>query len=133
MEVTIAYEMKEIFCSTCSTVLGSVEHVLHSDTTLYVNPHAVVHDIICLSHVNGRTRGGRHSLYSWFDGYAWTMFSCMLCNRHIGWRFDRIDEHVDGMEGTGAWESGTHTRPDVFYALTRDGIEHHFPYGSNIE
>ena len=90
-----------LFCTACSHLLGHVEDrievngsFLHSCT----NPYGYVHHFGCHRDAHGcAISGGYHSADSWFQGFRWRLANCGNCNTHLGWLFEKPDEHFYGL------------------------------------
>lgn len=63
---------------------------------IFVNSHAVVHDILLTTSADTIVVGEPDPNNSWFQGFGWQIVYCSGCSAHVGWRFTRVN--TQGME-----------------------------------
>ncbi len=90
-----------VFCASCSHVIGHVQDRIEVNGSFQhtcTNPYGFVHHFGCHSDAHGCAIAGKaHSAESWFQGYSWRLANCGNCDAHMGWLFERADEHFYGL------------------------------------
>ena len=90
-----------LFCAACSHVIGHVQdriEVQGSFDHTCTNPFGVVHHFGCHREAPGcAIRGPSQAADSWFQGFHWRLALCANCNTHMGWLFERQDDHFYGL------------------------------------
>jgi hypothetical protein len=62
------------------------------------NPGGYRYEIGCFSAAPGCTVQGEPTLeHTWFLGFAWRYALCAACNTHLGWSYERQEEHFFGL------------------------------------
>ncbi len=85
-----------IVCQQCHIRIADPEHRcsihgMHLHT--FTNSAGYVYHIACFTEVvNCKTDNAKTEEYSWFEGYAWQLLFCDVCDNHLGWRFSSSDE-----------------------------------------
>ena len=90
-----------LFCAACSHVIGHVQDRIEVDGSFQhtcTNPYGYVHHFGCHREAHGcAISGDAHSADSWFQGFHWRLAVCGSCNTHMGWLFEKRDEHFYGL------------------------------------
>jgi len=57
----------------------------------FINPAGYLHEIVTVRAVEAvELEGVPTQADSWFEGYAWTIVRCRVCQAHLGWQFDSL-------------------------------------------
>ncbi|MEM9695939.1 MAG: cereblon family protein [Myxococcota bacterium] len=75
-------------CGTAVTTPSAAIQVEGRHRHYGVNPAGHGFAIGCFSRADGDAVGPSVLEDTWFEGYAWTIFVCARCRRHLGWRYD---------------------------------------------
>ena len=90
-----------LFCAACSHLVGHVQDRIEVNGSFLhtcTNPYGYVHHFGCHSDAHGcAISGGLHSADSWFKGFSWRLANGGNCDTHLGWLFERPDEHFYGL------------------------------------
>lgn len=101
LEVEWLSRMSNLYCVHCNHELAVVQDCMQlrnaGASSLYVNSHAVIHDVLTLLNVYGADAvGDPERQHSWFPRYAWRIAYCGGCRGHLGWEFSRYGRGVEG-------------------------------------
>jgi cereblon len=69
---------------------------------IFVNSHAVVHDILVTTSADVNISGDPVVDNSWFEGFAWQVCYCIGCTMHVGWRFSPAAQRQNSQPNTEA-------------------------------
>ena len=121
LSVNNAFGNRSIRSTTCRPIFNIKNLVTipnlqdkKSPIGCYVNPQGAVHDTITVCHnesidymidLHGEQPITAHS---WFPGYGWIIMGCTFCDSHLGWKFVKVDNKVEG--------------PQTFFGFTRAAI-----------
>ena len=90
-----------LFCAACSHVIGHVLDRIEVNGAFChtrTNPFGYVHRFGCHQEAHGcAVTGAPQAADSWFEGFLWRLASCGACDTHMGWRFEKSDEHFFGL------------------------------------
>lgn len=100
-------------CSNCSRLVAHRKDVFSMSASgpmnAYVNPGGVVHETLTLHRAHSLYLAGISSDQdSWFPGYKWTICHCRGCGRHMGWKFNSLNDEL---------------KPQSFWGLTRSALQ----------
>lgn len=88
--------LRPISCVSNTRMLGQVTNLGtrlqgHDNCGgIFVNSHAVVHDILLTEYADAVVIGDPDPNNSWFEGFGWQIAYCLGCSSHIGWRFTPV-------------------------------------------
>lgn len=87
-----------LVCKACKTIITSESlavSINDSHRHVFVNPHGLVFEVRCFSKaVNISGLGPITSEFSWFPGYSWQAVLCVVCQSHLGWSYQSMDNEV---------------------------------------
>jgi hypothetical protein len=109
-----------IHCKSCGIPLSRAAFMFslsgtEGTTGAYVNEYGCIHQTVTVREVCEAEvwfQGHAETKDSWFEGYSWTIMSCVFCSSHLGWKFQRVDRREDP----------TPDRPDQFYGLSAASV-----------
>jgi hypothetical protein len=109
-----------IHCKSCGIPLSRAAFMFsvggaEGTTGAYVNEYGCIHQTVTVREVCEAEvwfQGHAETKDSWFEGYSWTIMSCVFCGSHLGWKFQRVDRREDP----------TPDRPDQFYGLSAASV-----------
>jgi hypothetical protein len=93
---------KEYRCSVCGTLIAlsaDLVKINGTDTHSFVNPSGIRCNFRSFVHCENVLVDERLFLeYSWFPGYGWRFLICGSCSRHLGWKYDLVNQGMQPQE-----------------------------------
>ena len=90
-----------IVCANCGNVVTGPEQIItvndhHRHT--FLNPEGAVFQVGCFSHASGCLIDDQPTLENtWFAGFTWSISICSNCMVHLGWFYQKDDQHFFGL------------------------------------
>lgn len=111
-------ENKLLRCN-CNNPIAQANHIFTVDgadgtTGNYVNRYGAVHQTTTVRELNEdmvKCFDDFSTRDSWFPGYGYRIMECKVCQTHLGWKFELVDD-----------TEATSDLPRVFFGLTATGI-----------
>ncbi len=94
-------EGQTILCANCRNIVTGPEEIItvndhHRHT--FINPEGLVFQVGCFSHADGCMIEDYSTLENtWFAGYTWSVSICLNCTVHLGWFYEKGDQHFFGL------------------------------------
>ncbi|MCR9278551.1 MAG: cereblon family protein [Pseudomonadaceae bacterium] len=90
-----------LVCAHCKTSISHTDYATLTNGSFEhycTNPHGFDFHIGCYRRAPGCAISGEPThADSWFPGFMWQLASCSNCTTHLGWLFERPDEHFYGL------------------------------------
>ncbi|RJR19002.1 MAG: hypothetical protein C4581_05600 [Nitrospiraceae bacterium] len=90
-----------IVCRNCGNRITTPESIISVNgehTYSFTNPEGFTFEIGCFSAADGCYVYGEPAMeHTWFNGFKWNFSVCSSCLIHLGWHYERGEEHFFGL------------------------------------
>ncbi len=94
-------EGQVIICENCGHIVTGPEQIIAVNDHhrhIFLNPEGLVFQVGCFSHADGCVIDEQPTLENtWFAGFSWSISICSNCMVHLGWFYQKDDQHFFGL------------------------------------